>query len=117
MVAERRRTDSSFVSMRARPLPLAALLATLFVSACDRSESEGDAPRRDEAFRSALKERTGELDPRDVGIGRRVRDLAFVDLDGERRSLAAETGDKGIVLVVRDAGCPVSKPFGHILFT
>ncbi len=51
------------------------------------------------------------LKPGDVGIGRMIEDLSFTDLDGVQRKLSEMAGDKGIVIAMTSATCPVSKRF------
>jgi mono/diheme cytochrome c family protein len=43
--------------------------------------------------------------------GERVPDVSFMDVDGRRGSLHALAGRAGVVLIVRDAECPVSQRY------
>ncbi len=43
--------------------------------------------------------------------GERIADLAFKDIDGKAGTLSALAGPEGVVLVVRDAECPVSQRY------
>jgi peroxiredoxin len=60
-----------------------------------------------------LKERTLALDRRDHPIGRRIPDLEFTDTDGKTGRLSDYADKRGLVIVTRDAFCPVSVRIGH----
>lgn len=84
---------------------LAPVLACLLFAgpgdADDRPGPEGGDPARREAAKP--------LDPREHGIGRRIGDLEFVDLDGKRGKLSEYASSKALVLVFRSNGCPLSQ--------
>jgi mono/diheme cytochrome c family protein len=93
--------------------PLGALLlAVLATPFAVGTQSEPDVAPGDEAFRSILKERAKELDPRAVGIGKWVPDLAFEDYLGQPGRLSDYADRRALVVVVRQIGCPVSDRYG-----
>lgn len=51
------------------------------------------------------------LNPNEVGIGRMIPDVAFVDLDGKNFQLSSIAEENGAVLVMTSATCPVSKRY------
>lgn len=51
------------------------------------------------------------LNPGEVGVGRRIEDLAFVDLAGAERQLGECLGPKGLVVAMTSATCPLSKRY------
>lgn len=56
------------------------------------------------------------VDPREVGVGRLVPELALRDVRGEPTTLAALRGTAAwLVLALRDPGCPVSALYGPSL--
>jgi AhpC/TSA family protein len=55
-----------------------------------------------------------QLDPRQWGIGEKLPDLAFVDLDGHAGRLSDYADRNALVIVVRDVGCPVGKRYGPV---
>ena len=84
-------------------LALAGLLGLTACSDRERLSAGGDA-----RLQSVLRERAEELDPRPLGVGRQLADLAFVDLDGRAGRLADYAG-RPLVIAVRDLDCPVSQ--------
>ncbi len=88
------------------------LAATLLAACADAPDAVQPRTSEAEQLASVLKERTKLVDPRDAGIGKRLADLAFIDLAGQLGRLSDFGGGKGLVLVVRDVGCPVSKRYG-----
>jgi mono/diheme cytochrome c family protein len=59
-----------------------------------------------------LERRTRELDPRTVGIGKRVLDLAFGTLDGRAGRLSDFAGQRALVIAARGRGCRVAQRYG-----
>jgi hypothetical protein len=53
-----------------------------------------------------------QLDPKQWGIGEKLPDLSFVDLDGKEGRLSDYADRNALVIVVRDVGCPVGKRYG-----
>ena len=51
------------------------------------------------------------LKPGDVGIGRLIEDLSATTLDGQNGSLSAFKDQKGLVIIMTSATCPVSKRY------
>jgi len=51
------------------------------------------------------------LKPSDVGIGRMIDDLSFTTLDGQNASLSGFKAQKGLVVLMTSATCPVSKRY------
>ncbi len=58
-----------------------------------------------------MVERTRELDPRSVGIGKRIADLAFAEVDGSKGRLSDYADRKALVITMRQVGCPVSERY------
>ncbi len=52
------------------------------------------------------------LTPTEVGIGKPIPDLELHDVEGNKHALHGNTRSKGMVIVVRDPECPVSKRYG-----
>ena len=52
------------------------------------------------------------IPPETAGIGRKLADVAFFELQGKASSLYRLTGNRGTVIVVRDPECPVSVRYG-----
>lgn len=52
------------------------------------------------------------LVPREVGIGLKIENVMLRDLNGDRMQLYDVGGQHGLVIVVRDPGCPVSRRYG-----
>lgn len=52
------------------------------------------------------------VEPGRAGIGNRISDIPFFELQGQASSLHKLAGSKGMVVVVRDPECPVSKRYG-----
>ncbi len=50
--------------------------------------------------------------PEQAGIGKKIADVPFFELQGQRSSLHRLAGNKGMVVVVRDPECPVSRRYG-----
>src|SRR6478735_6291400 len=50
--------------------------------------------------------------PRDGGIGERVGDVAFVDVNGEPGKLSDYSKSKAVVLCMTSASCPVARKYG-----
>lgn len=62
-----------------------------------------------------LEDASIQVPARGLGLGRRLPDLAFTDLQGAATT-AEEVADGGVlVLLVRDTGCPVSRRYGPAL--
>jgi hypothetical protein len=62
-------------------------------------------------LRDKLKEAAEELDPRAWGVGQRVPDLAFTDVEGRPGKLSDYAGRKALVIAVRQIGCPVGERY------
>ena len=74
---------------------------------------EGDAPA-EAAFRKILKERAELVDPREAGIGLRVPDLTFTEIEGGTGRLsdyAERPEHRALVICVRQIGCPVGERY------
>ncbi len=84
-------------------------------SARGQANSQANGQDRDpsaaERFRSVLKERTEELDPRAWGVGERVPDLAFTDIAGRAGRLSDYAERQALVIAVRQIGCPVGERY------
>jgi mono/diheme cytochrome c family protein len=74
--------------------------------ACGGAGSDSAEPQSDDEL--ALKQRAELLDGRRVGIGKRLADLAFLDLAGRAGRLSDFRDRAALVIAVRDVGCPVS---------
>lgn len=70
-----------------------------------------DAP----AVPGALKEAAVPMDPRPLGVGRRVPDLVFEDDGGVSRTLDDLVGPRAVALLCYSPVCPVSKRYGPTL--
>lgn len=55
------------------------------------------------------------LNPRESGIGASIADYRLRDIDGQEKRLHGLTGPGGLVVVVRDPECPVSRRYGSRL--
>ncbi len=53
----------------------------------------------------------------DVGVGRMIEELNFVDLQGAPRKLSEVAGKNGLVIAMTSATCPVSKRYAPSLAT
>ena len=97
-----------------RPLSFLLPLLSLLPWACGpNAPAPGPGPAEgDAAFRAAAVDRAQTLDPRDVGIGRRVPDLAFVEQDGTTGQLSDYADREAVVIVARQTGCPVCERYG-----
>ena len=95
-------------SVRAPLTLLLALTSMLFGGGCGAGSATTPTPQGDEAFRSVLVEHTRELDPRTVGIGKQIPDLAFREVDGSEGRLSDHTDAEALVIAMRQIGCPVS---------
>jgi len=85
-------------------------------AACGREPGVRSSPERVARLEEGWKALARELDPAAdgaEGLGRRAPDLAFVDLDGRAGKLSDAMDDKGLLVVIRDVGCPVSKRYGN----
>jgi hypothetical protein len=52
------------------------------------------------------------INPEQAGIGKKIGDVPFFELHGHPSSLHQLSKSKGVVIVVRDPECPVSKRYG-----
>jgi hypothetical protein len=73
--------------------------------------AQGTEPTSPERFRAVLKDRTEELDPRACGVGERVPDLAFTDVEGQSGKLSDYAERRALVIAVRQIGCPVGERY------
>ena len=89
---------------------LLLLIAPLCTLACAPADP-GTRPQGDAAFRSVMVESTRELDPREVGIGKRIPDLSFREVDGSTGKLSDYADRKALVVTMRQVGCPVSERY------
>jgi mono/diheme cytochrome c family protein len=85
--------------------------ACALVLAAGSAAGQDGAAAAEERFRAVLKERPEELDPRAWGVGERVPDLAFTDVDGRPGKLSDYAGRKALVIAVRQIGCPVGERY------
>lgn len=96
--------------MRRRPFvsavaaATAAALGSVLAAATLADSGEPPPGRVDDAAR--------EIDPRTVGVGELVPDLALRLADGATRRLSALAGPKGLVVLVRSEACPVGRRQG-----
>jgi len=91
--------------------------AAILLSACggdsEATPQTGAAPGASDALRQAYAEHVQVLDPRKNGIGRLVPDLAYTDIESKEGHLSDFAQAKGLAIIIRDVGCPVSKKIGH----
>src|SRR5205085_9784824 len=52
---------------------------------------------------------------RDDGVGERVADLSFVDLEGKAGRLSDYQGKRALVICMTSASCPVARKYGPTL--
>lgn len=91
---------------------LATLVATLILLALSASAAvanDDDSTSPKAARTTVTAERI--LDPTLWGVGTRLDDFAVADLDGRIRKLSDYAGE-AVVLVLRDADCPLCKRYG-----
>lgn len=50
--------------------------------------------------------------PAEAGIGQRIADISVHDINGGVVNLSERVGERGVVVVVRDPDCPVSRQYG-----
>jgi mono/diheme cytochrome c family protein len=99
--------------MTARPLFFFALVAMLASPA--RGDDAPAAATPTAAPRSPLAGLPREVDPRPLGVGRRVPDASARDLSGAPRALAALLGPRATVVALTSTTCPVSKRLAPVL--
>lgn len=51
------------------------------------------------------------LNPSEAGIGRMIADVNFIDIDGNSHKLSEVASERGAVLIMTSASCPVSKRY------
>ena len=86
-----------------RLLPL--LLVTAATLATTVAVGGEDAP---------VREGPRVLDPRDLGVGRLLPDVAYTDVDGNERRLSDHHG-RTLVVLSRSVTCPLCKRYGPTL--
>lgn len=92
-----------------------AARATLFTLAAATFLVGGRLPAQEPAATPGERQQTEfetQLDPKQWGIGDKLPDLSFVDLDGKEGRLSDYADKNALVIVVRDVGCPVGKRYG-----
>lgn len=95
-------------------LPCLALVAVLAAAPAARALPSQEADHGQHGDRHELQYRGAPVDLGDdaARLGEVIADLRFVDLDGVSASLSSIAGPAGLVIVMRDVGCPVSMRFG-----
>jgi hypothetical protein len=63
----------------------------------------------------AVREGPVIVTPRDNGVGERVADLSFVDLEGKAGRLSDYRGKRALVICMTSASCPVARKYGPTL--
>jgi hypothetical protein len=87
-----------------------AALAGCLAALAARAPAAQD-PADGGVLREALKEQAVELPPRSAGIGERVPDLEFADIDGRPGRLSDYAKSPALVIAVRQIGCPVGERY------
>lgn len=108
------------LARQVRTLPqcrILALVLALGLVACGpspASESPAVEAQASGPLLRVLKERAVSLDPREHKIGTQVPDLEFVDLEGTKGRLSDFAERPGLVIALRDVGCPVGARIGPL---
>jgi len=92
--------------------PSGALAGVLALPLAATALEAQDASRSGTVLQEVLKERAQELDARAAGIGERVPDLAFTDVEGRTGRLSDYAERRALVIAVRQIGCPVGDRYG-----